>query len=148
MALQHLSPDAEAVNKLAQKIAQDHEQEYVGTEHILLAIVRQNNSVASRVLAHFGVDDTKVTKAVDEVIQKSKEDTWVFGRLPGSPHFRNVMAHAIEESAQLESKSVGSEHLLLALLRERGCVAERVLTGLGVTLRTCREEVVKQLTGR
>lgn len=142
----HLNADADAINKLAQKIAKEYEQEYVGTEHMFLAILRHNGCLASRVLGGLGISEAKAKAAVDELIQASKEDTWVFGRLPGSPHFKNVMALAIEEAQQLESKVVGSEHLLLGLLRERGCVAEKALYKLGVTLKKAREEVVRALS--
>lgn len=144
--LPSLNADAEAINKLAQKIAHEHEQEYVGTEHILLAVVQQPNCLAARVLLNLGVSADKAKAVVDSLLDKAKEDTWVFGRLPGSPHFRNVIANAIEEAKQLESKSVGSEHLLLGLLRERGCMAEKALHKLGITIAKVRDEVVKNLS--
>ena len=67
-------------------------------------------------------------------------------RLPGSPHYRNVLAHAIDEATQLEAQQIGSEHLLLALLREKGSTAQRVLSKLGFTLKTCRAQILKQLS--
>ncbi|MCG3127879.1 MAG: ATP-dependent Clp protease ATP-binding subunit ClpC [Phycisphaerae bacterium] len=146
MPMQHLDADADAILKTAQVIARDYEQEHVGTEHVLLAILRQPGSLAARVLASLNVDEARGKKAIDDVYQKAKEDTWVLGRLPGTPNFKNVVARAVEEAQQLEAKSVGSEHLLLGLLRERGCGAERVLHALGVTLTRCREEIVRQLS--
>lgn len=146
MAMQRLDGDADKVIKLAQTIAKEYELEYVGTEHILLAILRHNDGVATRVLTKLGIDESRGTAAVEELIRSSNEDTWVFGRLPGSPHFKNVMAAAIEEAQQLESKNVGCEHLLLGLLRERGCVADRALSRLGVTLSACREEIISDLS--
>lgn len=143
MPMQRLARDAQTVNETAQRIAQEYEQEYVGTEHILLAVARERECAAAKVLARLGVDEKKAKATIDALIEKSKEDTWVFGRLPGSPHFKNVVALAIEECQQLEAKTVGSEHLLLGLLRERGCIAERALHKMGVTLKAAREEVVK-----
>lgn len=145
MPLQHLDADADEVMKSAQTIAREYELDYVGTEHVLLAILSKSDCVGARVLVNLGVDQTKARAAVDELIQKSKEDTWVLGRLPGSPHFKNVIVLAIEEATQLESKSVGTEHLLLALMREQGCVADRALNALGVTIKSAKAAIVRQL---
>ncbi len=148
MPLQRLNAEADAVIKLAQPIAREFEQEWVGTEHVLLAILQHNHSLAARVLNSFKVDEARARLTINQLIEKSKEDTWVFGRLPGSPHFKNVVARAIEEAQQLESKEVGAEHLLLALLREQGCIAERALLKMGITLKGCRDEIVRQLSTR
>lgn len=143
----HLDEEATAVKDLAEKLAREQELEYVGTEHVLLAILRQGTNAGARVLADFGVTEARASETVNRLIQHEKEDTWVFGRLPGSPHFRNVIALAIDEATQLESTSIGSAHLLLALLREKGSTAQRALAALGVTLAECRDRVVKHLGG-
>jgi ATP-dependent Clp protease ATP-binding subunit ClpC len=145
MPLRHLDANAKAIVNLANDIAREYELEYVGTEHILLAILRQNGGVGARVLHHLGVDEQRARAAVDKLVQRAKEDTWVFGRLPGSPHYRRVIELAIEEAGQLEAKKIGSEHLLLSLLREKGTTAQLALASLGVSLRTCREEVLREL---
>ena len=145
MTRQHLDADADEVMKSAQTIAREYELEYVGTEHVLLAILSESGCVGARVLANLGVDETKARAAVDELIQKNKEDTWVLGRLPGSPHFKNVIVLAIEEATQLESQNVGTEHLLLARMREQGCVADRVLNAIGVTIKSAKDEIARQL---
>lgn len=136
----------EIVRKVAQEIAYEFGLDYVGTEHILLGILRHNQGVGAQVLAALGVDERKARKKVEELMQRAKEDTWVFGRLPGSPHYRNVVALAIDEATQLEAKEIGSEHLLLGLLREEGSTAQTVLAELGVTLRKCRAEVLRVLS--
>ncbi|MFQ6048798.1 MAG: Clp protease N-terminal domain-containing protein [Phycisphaerae bacterium] len=133
------------VKKVAQEIAYEFELDYVGTEHILLAILRHGGGLGARVLHSFGITEDRARNKVDEVLQREMEDTWVFGRLPGSPRYRNVLAHAIDEATQLESKQIGSEHLLLALLRERGSTAQRVLARFGVSLKKCRAEILKRL---
>ena len=74
------------------------------------------------------------------------EETWVFGRLPGSPHFKNVVAGAIEAARQLESKEVCTEHLLLALLKEKGSVAYDTLKNLGVKIEDVRSDVADLTT--
>ena len=147
MAYPQLDQDAaKIVKKVAQEIAYEFELDYVGTEHILLAILRHGKGPGADVLATFGINEGQVRKTVEDVLKRDMEDTWVFGRLPGSPHYRNVLAHAIDEATQLEAQRIGSEHLLLALLREKGSTAQRVLSKLGVTLKNCRSAVLKQLS--
>jgi len=139
---------AQIVKQTAQQIAYEFELDYVGTEHILLAILRCGQGIGAAVLKDLGVTEELARKKVEEVIKRDMEDTWVFGRLPGSPHYRNVLAHAIDEATQLEARQIGSEHLLLALLREEGSTAQRVLSQLGVTLKKCRAEILKHIAPR
>ncbi len=145
MSLKRLSDDARAVVKLANDIAHEFGLEYVGTEHILLAILRHGDNLAARVLRRLGLDEPKVRAALENHFQKAKEDTWVFGRLPGSPHYRNVIEQAMEIATQLDSKTIGSAHLLLALCHDRQSLAHFTLTELGVTHKKCREQVLREL---
>lgn len=138
---EHLTPRMEKIIKLAQEIAREYDQDYVGTEHLLLAILREGTGAGVTVLRELRVDESKVQAQVDKFMKASLEDTWVFGRLPGTPHFRNVMAVAIEEARQLESKIVDSEHLLLALAREDGSVAQASLNELGAKAGTIRAKL-------
>jgi ATP-dependent Clp protease ATP-binding subunit ClpC len=138
MPMQHLDSHGDAIVKLANEIAREYELEFVGTEHILLAILRHGGGLGATLLQQFQVDEFKARKTIDEIVRRDKEDTWVFGRLPGSPHFRNVMALAIDEAQQRGATKIGSEHLLLALLRERQSTGERALVRLGVTLPAAR----------
>lgn len=140
-----LTPRMRRVIDMSQRIARDYEQDYVGTEHLLLAISSEGTGVGAEILTQRDVTLSKVKQAVDALIKKSLEDTWVFGRLPGTPHFRNVMAAAIEEARQLESKVVCTEHLLLALAREDGSVAQAALHELGVRASTIRREIINRL---
>jgi ATP-dependent Clp protease ATP-binding subunit ClpC len=147
MTYPRLDEDADHVLKtVAQQIAYEFELDYVGTEHVLLGILRHNKGIGAKVLSKLGVTEKKARLEVERVIARDMEDTWVFGRLPGSPHYRNVVALAIDEATQLESKNIGTEHLLLALLREEGSTAQRVLDRLDISLDSCREEVLKQLS--
>ncbi len=140
-----LTPRMERVVRASQRIARDYGQDYVGTEHLLLAILEEGTGTAVEILNELGIDLSKVKQQVDRLVRESLEDTWVFGRLPGSPHFRNVMAKAIEEARQLESKVVCAEHMLLALAREEGSVAHAALAALGAHAGTIRAEIVKRL---
>ena len=143
MSYPRLDEHADHIIKVvAQEIAYEYGLDFVGTEHILLAILRHEHGVAVKALRRFGVNEDRARDTLDEVMKSDLEDTWVFGRLPGSPHYRNVIAHAIEEATQLESQEIRPEHLLLALLRERGSSAERVLAKLGVHIENCRAEVL------
>lgn len=138
---EHLSPDVTQVIKLANAIAREYELEYIGTEHLLLGIGKQQSSLGAQILNKHGATYKKLKAQVDKLIQASLEDTWVFGRLPGSPHFRNVMARAIEEARALNSKLVCTEHLLLALILEKGSVAQKALRALDLSPRQVREAI-------
>jgi ATP-dependent Clp protease ATP-binding subunit ClpC len=138
-----LSKRVERIVKLASEIAREYEQDYVGTEHVLLAIEREGTGVGAQVLRSHGLNGHRLKDEVDGLVKKSMEETWVFGRLPGTPHFRNVMATAIEQARQLESKEVCSEHLLLALFREKGSVACTALHNLKLDYAAVRENILR-----
>jgi len=135
------SPRVAEVMKLGNVIAREYEQEYVGTEHVLLAILREGGGIGAKVLGKRGVTQEKLRTEIDHLVKKRLEETWVFGRLPGTPHFRNVMAIAIQQCQQLESKEVCTEHVLLALMQERGSVAYKALKNLGLTYEQLKADV-------
>jgi len=135
------SPRVAELVKISNLIAREYEQEYVGTEHLLLAIPRQGTGIGAGILEKRGVTTEKLKAEVDRLVKQSMEETWVFGRLPGTPHFKNVMARAIEQCQQLETDTVRTEHILLALLKERGSVACTALANLGVTYEDTRKVV-------
>lgn len=138
------SKRVESVLKHAHGIAREYDQEYVGTEHMLLAIMKEGTGVGSAVLTKRGISYDQMKAEVDNLVKKQLEETWVFGRLPGTPHFKNVMARAIDQCQQLEAKQVCTEHLLLALLKEPGCVAQQTLQALGVKYDELRGDVLRQ----
>ncbi len=148
MPLRRLSTEGRAIVDLSNSIAQEFDLEYVGTEHILLAIVRTPTSVAARALASLGVDEQRTQQTIDDLVQRAKEDTWVFGRLPGTPHYRDVIERAMQIAEQLESPTIGSEHLLLALFHHEESTALVALATMGVTRHACREAVLRQLGAR
>ena len=143
-----LSERVEKVIRLANTAAREYEQEYVGTEHVLLAILREGTGLGAEILADCGATEEKVKAAIDELVKASLEDTWVFGRLPGSPHFRNVVAKGIEEARAIQSGRVCTEHILLGLLREKGSVAYEALRSLGLTAKGVRAKVVEAAAGQ
>ena len=136
--LEHLSKRMDQVIQLAGDIAREYEQDYVGTGHVLLAIVREGTGVGAGVLKAHGLSEARIKNEVDALSQAVKEQSWVFGRLHGSPHFKNVMAKAIEAARELKSRNVCTEHLLLGLLEEGGSVAHTALTNLGITAEVIR----------
>ena len=135
------------VIKLANDIAREYDQEYVGTEHVLLAIQREGTGVGAGVLAKRGISAGKLRAEVDQWVKKSMEETWVFGRLPGTPHFKNVMAMAIDQCQKLGAAQVCTEHLLLALLKERGCIASKALRNLGLAHDDVRGDILELTSG-
>ncbi len=141
-----LSTRVEGVVKLAHDIAREYDEEYVGTAHVLLAISREGTGVGAKILLKHKATPEKIKEQVDQLIKHSMEETWVFGRLPGSPHFKNVVAGAIEAARQLESKVVCTEHLLLALLKEKGSVAHDALQNLGIKIEVVRSDVADLTT--
>jgi ATP-dependent Clp protease ATP-binding subunit ClpA len=141
------SPRVADVIKLANGIAREYEREYVGTEHVLLAIQRQGTGVGAAVLAKRGVTAGQLRDEIDKLIKKQMEETWVFGRLPGTPHFKNVVATAIQQCQELGAKEVCTEHLLLALLVEKGSVAHKALKNLGLTREQVRSDILELTAG-
>lgn len=144
----HFTESVEKVVKSASAIAREYGQDYVGTEHILLAIRREGAGLGSKLLADRGISAEQLKAEIDKLVQKSLEDTWVFGRLPGTPHFRNVMAIALEEAEQLKAEKLRTEHIVLALLKEEGSVACRALHNLGCDYAALRSEASAQSNGQ
>lgn len=128
------------VIKLANQIAREYEREYVGTEHVLLAIAREGHGVGAAILKKNGITEAGLKREVDNLIKKQMEETWVFGRLPGTPHFKNVVASAIKQCQDMGAREVCTEHLLLALLLEKGSVAHKALRAVGLSYNEAVED--------
>jgi ATP-dependent Clp protease ATP-binding subunit ClpC len=135
--------------QLATKHAHRCGHEYVGTEHMLLGIVDEGSGVGANVLKNLGVDLRKVRQEVDRIIGNGadSDDQSDQGRLPQTPRAKKAIEYAIDEARQLGHNYVGTEHLLLGLLREDDSVAAQVLIHLGVNLESVRKEV-KDLLGQ
>jgi ATP-dependent Clp protease ATP-binding subunit ClpC len=143
---QRFTERVEKVVKLANVIAREFEQDYVGTEHILLAIHREGTGMGARILIERGITAERLKAEIEKLMRKSLEDTWVFGRLPGTPHFRNVVATALDEAQKMNSDQLHTEHLVLALLREEGSVAYHALKNLGCDLESVRADILASLS--
>src|ERR687891_187289 len=137
---------ARKVMQLANQEAQLFNHEYIGTEHILLGLVKEGSGVAANVLKNLGVERRKVREEVERIVQRGVGgDQVVMGRLPHTPRSKKVIEYAIEEARSLSHNYVGTEHLLLGLLREHDGVAAQVLMNLGLKLEEVREEVLNLL---
>jgi len=140
---QHLTESAKEVLKQAEIYARRDLQEYVGTEHVLLAIIDHADNPGACILANCDITSDRVEDEIKKITRQSMEETWVLGKLPGSPHFKQVIALAIQEAERVQDQTVGTEYLLLGLLREKNCVAERTLCHLGLNLDRARQEVIR-----
>jgi len=129
---------------LANQEAQRFNHEYIGTEHILLGLVKEGSGVGANVLKNLDVDLRKVRLEVEKLV-KSGPDMVTMGKLPQTPRAKKVIEYAIEEARNLNHNYVGTEHLLLGLLREHDGVAAQVLMNLGLKLEEVREEVLNLL---
>ena len=135
---------ARKVMGLANQEAQRFNHEYIGTEHVLLGLVKEGSGVAANVLRNLDIDLKKIRLEVEKIVQ-SGPDTATMGKLPYTPRAKKVIELAFEEARSLGHNYVGTEHLLLGLLREQEGVAARVLMNLGVKLDDVREEVLNLL---
>ena len=132
------SERARRVLSLAQEEAQRFNHNYIGTEHILLGLVRENEGTAAKVLGGLGTELNKIRSAVEFIIGKG--DTAASGEIGLTPRAKKVIELAVDEARRLNHHYIGTEHLLIGLMREGEGVAAGVLESLGVTLDKVRGE--------
>lgn len=135
---------ARKVMALANQEAQRFNHEHIGTEHILLGLVKEGSGVGATVLKNLEVDIKKLRLEVEKHV-KSGPDLVTMGKLPQTPRAKKVIEYAIEEARALNHNYVGTEHILLGLLRETEGVAAQVLMGIGLKLEDVRQEVLNLL---
>ncbi len=135
---------ARKVMQLANQEAQRFNHEYIGTEHILLGLVKEGSGVAANVLKNLDVDLRKIRLEVEKLVQSGPEMVTI-GKLPQTPRAKKVIEYSMEEARNLNHNYVGTEHILLGLLREQEGVAAQVLMNLGLKLEDVREEVLNLL---
>jgi ATP-dependent Clp protease ATP-binding subunit ClpC len=138
------TPRAQQVLALASKEAQRFNHNYVGTEHLLLGLIKLGQGVAVNVLQKMGLDLETVRMEVEKHVGPHPE-TKIFGNMPYTPRVKKVLALAGKEAQALHHTYVGTEHLLLGLLREGEGVAARVLRSLEVDPARTRNEILKEL---
>lgn len=139
-----LTERARKVLTMSEEEARDHGHNYLGTEHMLLGLVREGEGVGAKVLISLGVELDKVRSAVEYIIGRGERS--ISGEIGLTPRAKHVIELAVDEARRLNHNYIGTQHLLLGLLREEEGVAAGVLEVLGVSLENARAETVK-LTG-
>src|SRR5213593_3782320 len=143
-AMNNFTPRAQQVLALARKEADRFNHNFVGTEHLLLGLIKLGQGVAVNVLQKMGLDLETVRMEVEKQVGTGPDQKMV-GKIPYTPRVKGVLALATKEAKALNHTYVGTEHILLGLLREGDGVAARVLTGLNVDLERTRREILKEL---
>jgi len=137
---------ARRVVVLAQEEARMLDHNYIGTEHILLGLIHEGDGIAAKALTSLGVRLDAMRQAVEDIIGRGAEAP--SGHIPFTPRSKKVLELSLREALQLGSDYIGTEHILLALIREGDGVAAQVLVGSGVDLNRARQQVIGLLHGR
>jgi ATP-dependent Clp protease ATP-binding subunit ClpC len=138
---------ARRVVVLAQDEARMLNHNYIGTEHILLGLIHEGDGVAAKALEALGISLAAVRQQVEEIIGRSQHQP-PQGHIPFTPRAKKVLELSLREALQLGHTYIGTEHILLGLIREGEGVAAQVLIGLGVDLDRARQQVIQILTRR
>ena len=142
--MNNFTPRAQQVLALARKEADRLKHNYVGTEHLLLGLIKLGQGVAVNVLQKMGLDLDTVRQEVEKEVGGGK-DQKAGGNIPYTPRVKKVLSLSAKEAKALNHTYVGTEHMLLGLLREGDGVAAKVLRNLEVDLEQCRQEIIKEL---
>jgi ATP-dependent Clp protease ATP-binding subunit ClpC len=137
---------ARRVVVLAQNEARDLGHNYIGTEHILLALIDEGEGVAAKVLEAQGIDQDATRQRVEEIIGRGQGASE--GHIPFTPRAKKVLELSLREALQLGHNYIGTEHILLGVLSEGEGVGAQVLVGFGADLDGIREQVFQILDGR
>src|SRR5687768_3325788 len=143
-AMNNFTPRAQQVLALARKEADRFNHNFVGTEHLLLGLIKLGQGVAVNVLQKLGLDLETVRMEVEKQVGTGPDQKMI-GNIPYTPRVKKVLSLAAKESKALNHTYVGTEHILLGLLREGDGVAARVLQSLGVKTEAARLNVLKEL---
>ncbi len=138
---------ARRVVVLAQDEAGLLNHNYIGTEHILLGLLHEGHGIAARVLESAGISLDAVRQQVEEIIGRGRQAP-PEGHIPFTPRAKNVLELSLSEAMLLGHTYIGTEHILLGLIREGEGVAAQILVGMGLDLNDARQRVTALLTGR
>ena len=133
------------VLQLAREEAARLHNEYVGTEHILLGLIREGEGVGAAVLINLNVDLEEISRRIEETVKKGAAAGSAGPDLPYTSRAKKILEFSMSEARELNHRYVGTEHLLLGVLREEKGIGAQVLTDAGVTLETARSEVLRVL---
>jgi ATP-dependent Clp protease ATP-binding subunit ClpC len=137
---------ARRVIVLAQEEARLLSHDYIGTEHLLLGLIHEGKGVAARALESLGISLEDVRRQVEEIVPRGQHE--LSGHIPFTPRAKKVLELSLRESQQLGHDYIGTEHILLGLIREGEGVAAQVLVSLGADLDRVRQQVLQLLGGR
>src|SRR5687767_8102885 len=143
-AMNNFTPRAQQVLALARKEADRFNHNFVRTEHLLLGLIELGQGVAVNVLQKIGLDLETVGMEVEKLVGTGPDQKMV-GNIPYTPRVKKVLSLAAKEAKALNHTYVGTEHILLGLLREGDGVAARVLKNLDVDIEQARQEILKEL---
>src|SRR4051795_10843932 len=143
-AMNNFTPRAQQVLALARKEADRFNHNFVGTEHLLLGLIKLGQGVAVNVLQKLGLDLETVRMEVEKQVGTGP-DQKTLGNIPYTPRVKKVMALAAREAKALQHTYVGTEHILLGLLSEGDGVAARVLKSLNVEVGQTRDEILREI---
>ncbi len=138
---------ARRVVVLAQEEARMLNHDYIGTEHLLLGLIHEGEGVAATALTELGISLEAVRQQVEEIIGKGKRAS-TRGHIPFTPRAKKTLELSLRESMQLGHNHIGTEHILLGLLREGEGVAAQVLQRLGADFDRVRQQVIELVSGR
>jgi len=137
---------ARKVLLMAKEEARRFNHDYIGTEHILLSLISETEGVAAAVLQNFGIELSTIREEVEKLVQPDSQSN-VLGDLPFTPRAKKVLELAAEEARSFGHNYIGTEHILLGLLKEQEGIASQVLFGLGIDLDKARKEISSLLGG-
>ena len=140
----NFTPRAQQVLALARKEADRFNHNFLGTEHLLLGLIKLGQGVAVNVLAKLGLDLETVRREIEQQVGKGPDQKMI-GNTPYTPRVKKVLALADKERRALNHTYLGTEHILLGLLREGDGVAARVMNNLGVDIEKTRQEILREL---
>ena len=142
--LERFTDRARKIMALANQEAQRLNHEYIGTEHILLGLLKEGSGTGANILKNLDVDIKKLYPEIEKLV-KNGPDKVQMGKLPQSPRAKRVIEFAMEEARALNHNYVGSEHVLIGLVRETEGIAAQVLMNLGLKLEDIRQETLNLL---
>lgn len=132
---------AEKVLNTAKHLAKKWNHSYVGTEHLLLALKREFTGVASQVLAMNGADEEKIIKIIEELVAPAKDEKQK--HIAFSPRLEFLLDNALQEAVRQNSEKIGTEHMLMAMIKDAECVATRILVTLNVDLAKVQDDILE-----
>ena len=138
---------ARRVVVLSQQEARELNHDWIGTEHILLGLIHEGEGIAARAITSTGVSLAAARQAVEDIVPRGADPLPPAGHIPFTPQAKKVLELSLREALQLGHDYIGTEHIMLGLLREGDGVAAQVLVSMGIDLNRARQLVIELLSG-